>query len=167
MKPNQTNPWRLVYLACAVMALLLAACLSGCGPVKDHLAGVGTSLSRIDLRADTIEANAGNVTLVKQQAGLIHVDVKDGQGDLTRANADRARLEKQLANPWVRAALAIRSWFYWILGIWLALNVASIALGAFGGPVGLVWSKRIIKAIIFGNPAAWIRDRIIASRATP
>lgn len=86
------------------------------------------------------------------------------EGQVVAVKADYTKLESRWYvrwGRWIERAL-------WIIGIsWLVLGAASVFFG-MGNPLSLTWriGKEITRLVPLMNPFSWVRDWILARRAS-
>ena len=160
---------RLIYI--------LAACTCiGCGPGKyipntaarQHIGETATHLDKADSNLDAKDYPAvkGNIGDARKSNNLAATDVIEfdkKQAEIVKWY--EGKLNFYYTNPWVKAAVFIRFWFYFLLiggGIVYALGIAA----GFTGPGTLLWnlSKRIFSALPIGGPGIVARDYIANKR---
>lgn len=157
------------------------------------LTGIASAVARADVRADTIITLSGDwkkyepktfAEFIAAQATGIKADVvvvnrelsnatdaaATAQDRLKEANARIVKLDTDLAaerDHWLgRKARVLMAWIIGgLVTAWAVLGVLAVVLGVSSpAGIGMIWSKRIIRALPLANVFSWLRDRASGTR---
>lgn len=172
---NTDECWALAAWT-VLLFLLMAWALSGCAPrpspVNTGSALAGGVDATIDSAIVLVEREQPKPVVMpilraaKDKAVALLTSLDHIGQELRIANERTAVAETELKAErryWIgyRARIACK----WIIGIWLALGIASAVAGGFGawGIVGKI-ARMVLNALPFGNPFTWLARKINAGR---
>lgn len=100
-----------------------------------------------------------------RKTGLaIYQHDQDTKAAMDEQQAIIDKQKKTLDSPWVKFILWVRAIFYTAMICWFLSMVAAVVVPLIFPVGGLVFSKSLVRALPLMNPAAMLRDKMLASR---